>query len=621
MSCASVVILREFFYTVSFLYAVALCVFSFISAHRRHVLSVAKTRTSFMFILCVAISTLLALASVFLLRDRLVILGAFPLLAFCIIYNIFTLRGRNLASITAQVIYLIMFTLDAFWCHWIFSFVCLLILSYASLGLLKLFFGSVTWKMWLSHLAFVLVSAFVAVYVFGSYEGRLVDKNFGELKTIARSELGISSDPSLLKLPLVTDVFKSLISNRIPSEAFFLDLISKMYRAKDVYFISRDGRVTLSSTPFYLGKNYKNRHFFKEALSGKTSFFVARNSTGGDPYLLAAVPVWRGRKIIGVLAYRFSLDMFFPGTVWESGWLIMHRSGLVIHGPKELVGTCIECDKRLLEVAVKEHLLGGVSVKAGKQFVHQRGFICPVEYRDVNKCFLLVKMPFGSQFYIARVLELSDMMGIRLAILGVWAVIAFIGFFGSFEIHRWMVLTSTDPLTGLLNRRELFSKAQELMREAINRRLCVHFMLMDLDNFKSINDTYGHQAGDDVLIYVSKILRSHVKERDVVARAGGEEFVIVSLSDSIKDGHMIAERIREKVESVPVSTASGEVEVTISIGVVSLCFGKEDYEDLDLEIIAGRCFSLADERMYEAKRAGKNRTVVAELTSPWDLFT
>ena len=176
------------------------------------------------------------------------------------------------------------------------------------------------------------------------------------------------------------------------------------------------------------------------------------------------------------------------------------------------------------------------------------------------------------------------------------------------RLHRLVARqASTDGLTELANRREFEdSLANEISRaERFGGTLAL--ILADLDNFKQVNDRFGHQAGDEVLRSFADILRETVRDIDVAARYGGEEFAILLPQTDIAGAEALAERLREAVESRAMAEASdGPVTVTSSFGVASFP-----------EAGTGPgLFAAADEALYRAKRAGKNCVVCAETNGP-----
>jgi diguanylate cyclase (GGDEF)-like protein len=167
----------------------------------------------------------------------------------------------------------------------------------------------------------------------------------------------------------------------------------------------------------------------------------------------------------------------------------------------------------------------------------------------------------------------------------------------------------TDDLTGLANKRA-FSELMD--KEAARAQRFGHdvsLLICDIDDFKRVNDTYGHPQGDAVLRAVGRILAEESRGIDFPARYGGEEFV-VALPETSSEGAMeVAERIRERVaaQQIPLLEGDGRIRVTTSIGLATLPGAAATAEEL---------IAKADAALYEAKRAGKNRVVVAELTAP-----
>jgi diguanylate cyclase (GGDEF)-like protein len=155
-----------------------------------------------------------------------------------------------------------------------------------------------------------------------------------------------------------------------------------------------------------------------------------------------------------------------------------------------------------------------------------------------------------------------------------------------------------DELTGLYNRRFLMSRLHEEFERARRQESSLGLLMMDLDNFKDVNDEYGHPVGDEVLKSVAHTLSGTLREYDIAGRYGGEEFVVVSVEAGIDDLVKLAERIRARIESV-VHCKAPAIRITISIGVASL-----DGKDTP-EILLKR----ADDAMYRAKQEGRNRTV------------
>jgi two-component system cell cycle response regulator len=164
-------------------------------------------------------------------------------------------------------------------------------------------------------------------------------------------------------------------------------------------------------------------------------------------------------------------------------------------------------------------------------------------------------------------------------------------------------LAVTDPLTGLYNRRYLETHLQSLMArgDAGDRQVCL--LIFDIDFFKGINDSHGHEAGDDVLREFSNRLKRGVRGIDLVSRYGGEEFVVVMPETDTAYAKKVAERLRRDVEREAFLTTAGvHIPVTVSIGLASYS-GAEDS--------TSALIRRADEALYAAKRSGRNRVVAS----------
>jgi two-component system cell cycle response regulator len=159
----------------------------------------------------------------------------------------------------------------------------------------------------------------------------------------------------------------------------------------------------------------------------------------------------------------------------------------------------------------------------------------------------------------------------------------------------------TDALTGLYNRRYMETHVGTLVDQAISRGKPLSVLILDIDYFKSINDTHGHDAGDNVLQDFATRIRKSIRGIDLACRYGGEEFVVVMPETDMAVATMVAERLRRRIasESFPIQKGTRMIEVTISIGIAAL--GPND----DAAAVIKR----ADQALYRAKRDGRNRVV------------
>ncbi len=163
-------------------------------------------------------------------------------------------------------------------------------------------------------------------------------------------------------------------------------------------------------------------------------------------------------------------------------------------------------------------------------------------------------------------------------------------------------IASIDPLTGVLNRRELFIIGERELAHALQKGQPLTMILFDLDYLKTINDTYGHAIGDQVLIHTTKMVREGLRQGEIIGRYGGDEFAILLPGSNCAQGQQIAERLLEKMTSQTIATGKGYLSVTLSLGIAEL----PQTSDSTLETL----FAHADQALYAAKRDGRNRLTV-----------
>jgi diguanylate cyclase (GGDEF)-like protein len=166
------------------------------------------------------------------------------------------------------------------------------------------------------------------------------------------------------------------------------------------------------------------------------------------------------------------------------------------------------------------------------------------------------------------------------------------------DLHR---LATTDELTGLFNRRRFLALAAAEWRRFQRYRRPLSLLMLDVDRFKSINDHYGHDAGDRVLAHIAQLCRNQKRSADVIGRLGGEEFAVLLPETDLEEAGLFAERLRRAVAEEAVPIAGGAVRVTLSIGA-SEARRARDLADLMRQ---------ADLALYEAKRTGRNRVCCA----------
>lgn len=163
-------------------------------------------------------------------------------------------------------------------------------------------------------------------------------------------------------------------------------------------------------------------------------------------------------------------------------------------------------------------------------------------------------------------------------------------------------LATRDRLTGLYNRGRFLDMLQWTVEKHIRYQEKTSLLMFDIDRFKNVNDTYGHQAGDEALVAVARTCEQVMRKSDMVARYGGEEFVVLLPETDQTGAAKIAEKLRQAVSELLISCVKGQIRVTISVGVV-------DFSEVD-ELSFDSVIKLADDRLYKAKKTGRNRVCI-----------
>ncbi len=167
--------------------------------------------------------------------------------------------------------------------------------------------------------------------------------------------------------------------------------------------------------------------------------------------------------------------------------------------------------------------------------------------------------------------------------------------------ERLEQMATHDALTNLLNRRALYAGAQTELNRSVRENSPLSLIMLDIDHFKSVNDAYGHPAGDKALCLVAETLVQNKRDYDLVGRWGGEEFLALLPKTSLADAGTIAERFRAGIEAARLQMPDGgAVNFTVSLGVSSTAFGSLDIEEL---------IHQADKALYLAKNSGRNRVM------------
>lgn len=215
----------------------------------------------------------------------------------------------------------------------------------------------------------------------------------------------------------------------------------------------------------------------------------------------------------------------------------------------------------------------------------EKDLLLPLELQDMKLGYLYVKgIPEGQRQYL-DILAKNFCLGLKRSKL--------------YRITQELAIT--DSLTGLYTRRYAMERLREELRRPQAQGSAFTFLMIDADNFKECNDRFGHLVGDMVLIEISRRIRESIREVDLLARFGGEEFMVVAPKTGKEAAFSIAERIRRCIEDSLVQAYDEKLKATVSIGLASYPVDATSMEDL---------IGKADWALYEAKKLGKNKVCV-----------
>ncbi len=287
------------------------------------------------------------------------------------------------------------------------------------------------------------------------------------------------------------------------------------------------------------------------------------------------------RVIIEIISDAFDadeIDMALPSEYHELGAIVWTKVGNTIERKKVEAGSSLqETIHRWLEGKITDH-----AVEEGRKVI-----LMPIAKGNNRLAVIVIRS--STARYEAHQLGLVRAMAHHIAI--------------AFENAMLYHMAITDELTGLFSSRHF--------RQAIEKRyLLFHnygekttLLMVDIDNFKKINDSYGHPAGDAILEEMGKCILRSIRDDDMAFRYGGEEFAILLPASSLSAGRAVAERMRAHIEHHPFRIEGRLLNVTVSIGAAAWPSSADSMKDLIME---------ADRALYEAKDAGKNRVVIRE---------
>ena len=295
---------------------------------------------------------------------------------------------------------------------------------------------------------------------------------------------------------------------------------------------------------------------------------------------------------------RETLLYLVQATHTNGGVILAERSGElevvssygIIKGETAIVDTvlkqALQAPKRQLIQFPEDVLLDGVLT----QFHPKELIVEPIIFKQVTIGFVVLA---GTKQFTVGDLDKLSAYGSILAV----------AFNNALTHHQMQQLAAIDALTGIYNRRFGSNRIQEEFARTVRSGIPLSLIMLDIDHFKAINDTYGHMIGDKVIMTIAKCIKGAVREGDVVIRYGGEEFLCLLPGASGKDAGFIAERIRGLVKDTLYKSGDQEIHVTVSLGTAT--YPSQEIADTQ------QLIRLADTSMYKAKQNGRDCVVCA----------
>jgi len=419
----------------------------------------------------------------------------------------------------------------------------------------------------------------------------------------------------------------------------FLQQTSNSLGASVIYVLNLNG-ITIASSNWnqegsFVGKNYAFRPYFKQAINGEEYAYVALGVTSGSLGYYHASPIKSAGQILGVVVVKTDLidteNLFadlnnkllvtdHQGVIiltTEPSWRFRTISALT-ESAKALITESRQytgANLRPLTIRVSESNLSGITlvkvsaeqtapsfniIMGGDEYAKHQTTL------EKQNWQLISFINTGSAYRVALLSALS----IGLICVLVYLLIRYLLGYreNMFQLREQSI---RDSLTGLYTRRYMNDAGAAIIaryeREIVNGFSTV---MLDIDHFKTINDNYGHQAGDTVLQRISDVIQSSIRSEDLAVRYGGEEFVLILESNCPHADIDVVERIYSRIKALEFTGALRDVKVTISLGVARYRHG-ESFDDL---------IARADSLLYKAKQAGRDQVCSDMDDTPHDLI-
>jgi two-component system C4-dicarboxylate transport sensor histidine kinase DctB len=430
----------------------------------------------------------------------------------------------------------------------------------------------------------------------------------------------------------------------------FLEASASTAKLSAVYVIDPTGLTVASSNwksaLSFVGKNFSFRPYFQEAIKGGTGRFYGIGTTTGIPGYFMTRPIKQNGRILGVLAIKIDLENLDQQWDAEADEITVSDDSGVI-----FLSSRLDWKYRMTRPLTPDVI---AKLRETRQYTTMlkppleviQDPIWPyanvVRLQDVSpphatRRYLVLNYQMPQANWLITTYSLMDevdAVAMRYALSGAGAA-AFLVLLTLYGLqfrkrvkekqaaraaadiahekleakHKELenlsehlrTMAISDPLTGCHNRRYFIEISAKMVSAAQRHHRIISILMLDIDFFKKVNDTYGHQAGDEVLKAVATVCKATVRAPDFLVRFGGEEFVAVLPDTTQDEAVVVAERVRAAVELLQVQTGTTVINVTVSIGLSSY---------VETENTIDKAVARADLALYQAKRRGRNQVVV-----------
>lgn len=374
-----------------------------------------------------------------------------------------------------------------------------------------------------------------------------------------------------------------LLSRRIPGKLYFLNII---------YFYAIMFFGLFATFKSWVKTGYKISNIYFSIFLGRlmTATVIGVYMAGCTPMGVDLLPI---SYLVVMIAYAvaiFYYNIFDTKAIYDKKILSEIKEGLIITDANHLLIDYNKSAQKVFPWLVEENKGRPIYIfPEGRDIIKnlQSEFIISIMNNDEKRQY---------EFRITELMDNSRLSG---------RVYIFHDITEEQHMNEELnYLANYDWLTKVYNRRKIMEKLGNVLLNSIKDSQELSLLMLDIDFFKKINDTYGHIAGDKVLSNLTEICKEILRKNDIIGRYGGEEFLVILPETDIKAAGIVAEKLRKHIENMVVDFEENKISITVSIGMASI----DEYYDED--ILIKDLINLADKALYQAKREGRNRVCI-----------